>query len=603
MALRTKDRVLETSITTGTGTYTLAGAATGFQAFIGGAVAAGDQVPYYAEDGTNWEVGIGNLLSGPNRLERTTVLSSSNAGAAVNWGAGARNLRCGWPASLALPGVVARTADTVLGVADHGKTFTATGTWTQTLTAAATLGDGWWVRFRNDGSGVITIDPNGAELINGAATIALQPGESRTIVCNGTAFKTFGGLPPLTANGVLFGNGTGLPQTSGSFAYTSGSNLLEVGTVSLTAGAVGAPSIYLGGDTTTGPYRIGANNVGFAISGTKLLDLGAASVGVVGDVAISGGSARLSALGYAGIGNSGNSTIQLYVTGSGTRTLFLVDGTNGQPIYSGTNSQTFSSGESATASALFLRKDSTSSRSLSAAGTLNASGADYAEYERKRDDCGAIEKGQIVGFDVDGRITDKWALSVSFGIKSTNPSYVGGDAWGTEDALGLENPRPPQEPGPEPLPPKLVLPPEPEQGEDVSDAYFALLLTGWHLFCQKLTQAHELATQEYETAAASWKQAKVQYESAMQVYEKDKALFDAALEGARQTVDRIAYSGKVPVNVQGANPGDYIIAAQEGAGIGGAAVAVPSFDQYKKAVGRVRRVLPDGRAEVAVIVH
>ncbi len=88
--------------------------------------------------------------------------------------------------------VVARSSNTILGVGDHGKTFIATGTFTQTLTAAATLSDGWSVGYRNDGSGVITIDPNSAETIDGQATITLQPGEACLITCNGSAFKTIG---------------------------------------------------------------------------------------------------------------------------------------------------------------------------------------------------------------------------------------------------------------------------------------------------------------------------------------------------------------------------------------------------------------------------
>ncbi len=88
--------------------------------------------------------------------------------------------------------LVARSTNTILGVADFGKTFIATSTFTQTLTAAATLADGWYCGYRNDGSGVITIDPNAAETIDGQATITLQPGESCLIYCNGSAFKTIG---------------------------------------------------------------------------------------------------------------------------------------------------------------------------------------------------------------------------------------------------------------------------------------------------------------------------------------------------------------------------------------------------------------------------
>lgn len=53
------------------------------------------------------------------------------------------------------------------------------------------------------------------------------------------------------------------------------------------AGTVAAPGIYLSTDTGTGLYRIGANNDGFAINGTKLLDFGSALLGVTGALTVS----------------------------------------------------------------------------------------------------------------------------------------------------------------------------------------------------------------------------------------------------------------------------------------------------------------------------
>lgn len=95
------DRVKETSITTGTGTYSLAGAATGFRAFSS-AFATGDTVYYCVEDGVDWEVGIGTLTSGtPWTMARTTILGSSNSGSAVSWAAGTRNVYCTFPAAQA----------------------------------------------------------------------------------------------------------------------------------------------------------------------------------------------------------------------------------------------------------------------------------------------------------------------------------------------------------------------------------------------------------------------------------------------------------------------------------------------------------------------
>jgi hypothetical protein len=93
----TRARVKETTTTTGTGAVSLLGAATGFRTFIS-AVGNGVQCYYTIEDGTNWEQGIGTVNSGtPPTLSRNTIIASSNGGAAVNWGAGTRNVFCDFP--------------------------------------------------------------------------------------------------------------------------------------------------------------------------------------------------------------------------------------------------------------------------------------------------------------------------------------------------------------------------------------------------------------------------------------------------------------------------------------------------------------------------
>lgn len=89
--MRFGERVFETTDTTGTGSYALNGAATGHQTFLAG-IGAGDLVGYIVTDGTNWEVGFGTLSSGPATLTRDGIIDSSNSGAAVNWGAGTKNI-------------------------------------------------------------------------------------------------------------------------------------------------------------------------------------------------------------------------------------------------------------------------------------------------------------------------------------------------------------------------------------------------------------------------------------------------------------------------------------------------------------------------------
>jgi hypothetical protein len=189
MAFRNADRAYETSVTTGTGDYTLDGAVTGFQGFSAG-VGSANSCTYFATDDTNWEAGIGTFVTGPNRLQRTAVIASSNGGAAVNWGAGTRKIRCApIAAAAARNSVEVRTSNTILAQTDFGKTIVVTsGTFSQTLTAAATLGDGWRCHLFNRGTGTVTVDPNGSENINGATTLTVPPGHGGWIFCDGASF-------------------------------------------------------------------------------------------------------------------------------------------------------------------------------------------------------------------------------------------------------------------------------------------------------------------------------------------------------------------------------------------------------------------------------
>ena len=100
MPLVFKDRVKETSTTTGTGTLTLAGAVTGFQSFA--AIGNGNTTYYTITNGTDWEVGIGTYTSSGTTLSRDTVLSSSNSGSKVDWIAGSKEVFVTYPAGRAV---------------------------------------------------------------------------------------------------------------------------------------------------------------------------------------------------------------------------------------------------------------------------------------------------------------------------------------------------------------------------------------------------------------------------------------------------------------------------------------------------------------------
>ena len=102
MALVVKDRVRETTTTTGTGTITLGGAATGFQSF---SVIGNANTTFYTIQLANtneWEVGIGTYTSSGTTLSRDTILESSNGGSAVNFSAGTKDVFVTYPAEKAI---------------------------------------------------------------------------------------------------------------------------------------------------------------------------------------------------------------------------------------------------------------------------------------------------------------------------------------------------------------------------------------------------------------------------------------------------------------------------------------------------------------------
>jgi hypothetical protein len=103
MALVLADRVRETTTTTGTGTISLGGPVSGFEGF-GTAIGNANTTYYAIVDAATgaWEVGLGTYTSSGSTLARTTILSSSNAGSAVNFAAGTKDVFVTQPAERAL---------------------------------------------------------------------------------------------------------------------------------------------------------------------------------------------------------------------------------------------------------------------------------------------------------------------------------------------------------------------------------------------------------------------------------------------------------------------------------------------------------------------
>jgi hypothetical protein len=67
------------------------------------------------------------------------------------------------------------------------------GAGTLTLTSSSTLGNDWFVNIRNSGTGAVTLSPAvGGQLVNGAASLVFNPGDSATVLCDGTNFFSIG---------------------------------------------------------------------------------------------------------------------------------------------------------------------------------------------------------------------------------------------------------------------------------------------------------------------------------------------------------------------------------------------------------------------------
>ncbi|KTW00455.1 hypothetical protein [Sphingomonas sanguinis] len=303
-----------------------------------------------------------------------------------------------------------------------------------------------------------------------------------------------------------------------------------------------------------------------------------------------------------GVASGGNHRIVKSV-GEGI-TVLSIGGASSEFIYF--NSVT-TQGWSNASTAMSVGRHSGNGRSINAGGTINASGADYAEYMVKAAGCGIIAKGDVCGVDRDGKLTTAWADAVSFVVKSTDPSYVGGDTWAAHlpprpQAPGAEPVAPikpgsapvaPVEPGPEPTGegPIYVAWLQSRFAFGIAERDYAVALAEW----QAATDAYPTARASYEADHAAWV-------AATAAYARDLPTWEAQLEAARVCVDRIAFCGQVPCNVTGDfEVGDYIVAAQDGDGIKAIAVKAGAITlpQYMARIGKVWAIR-DGRAWIDV---
>jgi len=162
MALVIKDRVKETTTTTGTGAISLGGAASNFVTFS--SILSNADTTYYAivdTTNTEFEVGLGTYASSGNTLTRTTVLASSNSGSAVDLQAGTKSIFCAFPADKAV-------------IEDSDGTVSIENIKVDTNTISSTNTDGN-IALTPNGAGKVVLD-TGVEVTNG--TIDIKNGGS-----------------------------------------------------------------------------------------------------------------------------------------------------------------------------------------------------------------------------------------------------------------------------------------------------------------------------------------------------------------------------------------------------------------------------------------
>ena len=277
-----------------------------------------------------------------------------------------------------------------------------------TLQTAATAGT-WSLTLPTSGGSngfILTTNGSGVTSWTNPTALGVDLNVGTTAISDGTSTRVLYNNAGVLGEYAVTGTGSVVLGTTPTFTTSA---LFPAGTVS-------APSISVSGDTNTGIYFPAADTIGFVeggVEGMRIDSSGNLLVGTASDQDATG--AKLLVVG----GSTGGTSCQVAFGG--------VNGTSFRVFHADAG------GSNAAATVTKIEKVSSNSRSINAAGTINASGADYAEYMEKSGDF-TIAKGDICGIDASCKLTNVFSDAVTFVVKSTDPSYVGGDIWG----VGLE---------------------------------------------------------------------------------------------------------------------------------------------------------------------
>ena len=286
MALVVRDRVRETTNTTGTGTYTLAGAVGGFESFA--SVGNGNTTYYVCTDDTDFEVGIGTYTASGTTLARTTILESSNSDNAVDWGAGSKDIFVGQPAEKA----VYLDASDQLVIA--GTSVTSTAAELNKLDGVtATTAELNYVDVTTLGtveaSKAVTADANADVKFGDSDKLVLGTGSDVSLFWDGTDghITTLGTLNIDGADGhemATFTDGGAVEL------YHNDSKKIETTSAGIdVTGTVQGDSFTLDNGSNDWTVTVSSNNLRFNYAGTPKMELTSAGVlTVVGDIVSEG---------------------------------------------------------------------------------------------------------------------------------------------------------------------------------------------------------------------------------------------------------------------------------------------------------------------------
>jgi len=302
-----------TSLTIGTGSKSLTLLQTG-KAFVTGQWV---NILDSTNPSVNWMAGAITAFNSGTGAITVNVVTAVGTGTLSSWVVVAASATTEAPT---FGGRSARTSNSILVSSDLGKLIDITsGTFTQTFTAAATLGPNWFCYLRNSGSGDITLDPNGSELIDGLTSYIMYPGETRLVTCNGTGFysivltgyyRTFTATgtwvkPPGYAahSGHLWGAGGGGCVSSGTYVAGAGGGSCLHFTVQSSNLASSTPVTIGGGGGW--PTNAGAGGAGGNSSFSSFTAYGGAGAAASGEGGSGGGL----------LGAGGNVAVSSYTRG------------------------------------------------------------------------------------------------------------------------------------------------------------------------------------------------------------------------------------------------------------------------------------------------